>query len=283
MPSIDPASAIATCEQALRQLIRKSIVADGAQDLPSVAGADRVQQWEERAAVEVKKRQTRGVAATSTDLLDYSNLFDLIGIVEKNWNLVTAALGKSKEVLALLKRLDDLRNTIAHGRELVPFEIDLVAGIAGDIRNRVTIYVSTQDPGGEYFPRIESVRDEFGNALEGSLTLQTSNPLCSTGITLRVGDSVRFVCHATDPHGRQLAWSLRHHPDSTVSVASEGTDVELIWKVGPRAVGQTSMVQIRMVALGTEYRRWEGNHDGLAMFNYRVLPPAISEGAGEPT
>lgn len=274
MASLDPAAAIATCEQALRQLLRSVIARNEGLTLAAWAGAERVEQWTERSGVEAKKRQSRGVATTSIDLLDYSNLYDLIAMCEKDWNRVAAALGKGKEVLALLKRLDELRNTVAHGRQLVPFEVDLVAGIAGDIRNRVTIHMSAQDPSGEYFPRIESVTDEFGNVLDGSQTLSSSNPLCDTGLTLRVGSRVRFVCHATDPQGRQLRWILRHHPDSTVDISADGNDVELEWIVGPGAIGQQSLAQIRMVADGAEYHRWEGRHDGLAMFNYRVLPPS---------
>ena len=121
-------------------------------------------------------------------------------------------MDEQRAVRALLKRLDDLRNTIAHGRALVPFEVELASGIAGDVRNRVTLYMTLQDPGGDHFPRIESVTDEFGNVLDGSLTLKTSNPLCQTGVTLRVDDRVRFVCRGTDPQGRDLRWTLRTHP-----------------------------------------------------------------------
>lgn len=272
MSSLDPAAGIATCEQALRQLLRHIVQQNDQLTLGAWAGAARIEQWQERSEVEAKKRQPRGVAATSVDLLDYSNLFDLLSMCEKDWGRVAAALGKGKEVLALLKRLDDLRNTVAHGRELVPFEVDLIAGIAGDIRNRVTIYMSTQDPGGDYFPRIESITDEFGNALDGSMTLQTSNPSCSTGLTLRVGDRVRFTCHATDPQGRQLGWTMRNSPDPSVELAAEGSDVELEWVVGPRAVGQQSYILITVAALNAEYHRWEGRHDGMGLFLYRVLP-----------
>lgn len=141
MASLDPAASIATCEQALRQLLRSVVDQEGTLTLEKLAGSARIEHWGERSEVEGKKRHPRGVAATSADLLDYSNLFDLISMCEKEWNRFAPALGKSKEVLSLLKRLDDLRNTIAHGRQLVPFEVDLVAGIAGDIRNRVTIYI----------------------------------------------------------------------------------------------------------------------------------------------
>lgn len=53
--------------------------------------------------------------------------------------------------------------------------------------------MSTQDPGGDYFPRVESVSDEFGNTVDGAKTLHSSNPHCFTGLTLHVGDRVRFT------------------------------------------------------------------------------------------
>lgn len=272
MVSLDPSAAIASCERALRHLLRSAIEHSERLTLAEWAGQQRVSDWQERSDVEAKKRQSRGVAVTSTDLLDYSNLFDLIAMCQKEWNAVSPALGKSKEVLAILRRLDDVRNTIAHGRELVPFEVDLVAGIAGDIRNRVTIYMSSQDPAGGYYPRIESVSDEFGNVADGAGTLNLLGLGVQTGLTLRVGDRVRFTCHGTDPQGRTLRWRLRHTPDSQSLVVVEGADAELEWQVTPKAVGEHSATLIRLEG-DSDYHRYEGEHDGQVIFWYRVLPP----------
>ena len=63
--------------------------------------------------------------------------------------------------MALLKRLDNIRNAVGHSRPLLPFERDLLSGIAGQIRNQVTIYMSTQDEAGDIYPRIESVTDQI--------------------------------------------------------------------------------------------------------------------------
>jgi len=276
LSSLDPAASIATCEQALRQLLRSIVRQNGNLTLDAWAGPKRMSDWQDRSEIEAKKRQPRGVATTSVDLLDYSNLFDLLAMCEKDWNQVAPALGKGKEVLAMLKRLDDLRNTIAHGRELVPFEVDLVAGIAGDIRNRVTIYMSTEDPGGEYFPRIESVTDEFGNVIDGTVTLSKDTGSSTTGLTLRVGDRVRFTCHASDPQGRQVQWNLVNVPDQAFNVSAIGLDVELEWVVRAGAVAQRSSVLIAMSAVDAAFHRWDARHDGQVIFAYCVLPPAVS-------
>ena len=49
--------------------------------------------------------------------------------------------------------------------------------------------------------------------------------------------------------------------------------MELEWTVGPQAVSESTSAQISMEAVGSQYHRWDGLHDGLAMFSYRILPP----------
>lgn len=77
---------------------------------------------------------------------------------------------------------------------------------------QVTIYMSSQDPAGDYFPRIESITDSFGNTFNGS-DPSSRNAFVSTiqtGLGLRVGDTFTFDCVGTDPHGRELEWELHH-------------------------------------------------------------------------
>ncbi len=123
--------------------------------LQKVATQKQIECWEERARDEASRREKRGVVNTPSAGLEYANLYDLREIIRRHWQPVSPALGARKETdallseavrfLALLDRADALRNTVAHSRELLPFEEDLLAGIAGDIENRVTIYMSSQD------------------------------------------------------------------------------------------------------------------------------------------
>lgn len=63
------------------------------------------------------------------------------------------ALGPKVETLPLLARFEQLRNSVAHSRGILAFEEALLSGIAGQIRNQVTIFMSIQDPSGDYYPR----------------------------------------------------------------------------------------------------------------------------------
>ena len=102
--------------------------------------------------------------------LAYANFYELLSFVENYWEPLAPALGKRASTVALLKRFDNLRNTVAHNRELVTFEKELYSGIAGQIRNQVTIYMTTQDPAGRPLPSNQSVIDCIRQHLQRRVT-----------------------------------------------------------------------------------------------------------------
>lgn len=231
--------------------------------------------WQERREVEVKKRTTRGVAAVPTGLLDYAEFHELVDVAKRHWNEVSPALGRKAVTGALLERFDDLRNTVAHSRDLLPFEEDLLAGIAGEIRNRVTLFMSTEAPSGEHFARIEEIVDGFGNRVDGLETLKSSNPCIVCEQVLNVGDVVKFRCRGSDPHGRDIGWNLYAQPNDGRGGGVDGAignDVELTFTVGPEHVSSQSYVIIRMVSDG-EFHRWPEGVDGMTLFYYQINPP----------
>lgn len=251
-------------ERALRQVIESVFQQrDGQEWLGKVTTALQRDRWSDRAVEEGARRGRRGVAHLPVVGLEYAQLRELIGILEKDWEPFAAALGYKKEVLALLERFDVIRNAIAHSRDLLPFEEDLLSGIAGDIRNRVTIYMSAQDDAGNYYPRIESIRDSFGN--EG-------NERFTTGLTLRPGDVVEFSCRGVDPQGRPLAWMLSPRLTQRRVPEETGPEVSLRWQVKPEDVRDMVQLQIYMWALDTPFHK-RGNFDERGVFVYRVLPP----------
>src|SRR5207253_668629 len=70
----------------------------------------------------------------------------------------------------------------------------LITGMAGEPRTKVTRYLAVRDTPDEYFPRIESMRDNLGNVPDVIL----KKPV------LRVGDVVEFIAEAWDPEGKEL-------------------------------------------------------------------------------
>jgi len=271
---ITPSSALESCETALRQLLVHALTEKHGSDWLTVVFKEKqLETFAERREYEQKKRTSRGVAVVSDALIDYTQFFDLMTLADKNWDLVAPALGKKADTLALLRRVDDLRNSVAHNRTLLPFEEDLVAGIAGEIRNRVTIYMSSQDEAGDYYARIEEVTDSFGNRIDGVGTLSRSIDVLDTGTVLGVGQVVTFRCRAFDPQGRALTWHLdTYPPSSSGTVVIAGDDVELQWVVADEHVSARSSAYLKVIA-DSRYHRWPDGNDGFVAFNYRVDPP----------
>jgi len=218
---------------------------------------DRIIQWKERRETERKKQQ---FGTPENRLLYYSDFYDLSSIIAKNWNdKFIAALGDKATILLFLKILDDFRNPDAHRRELLPHQKHLIIGISGEIRNRIVLYRSKKETGEDYFPRIESVRDNLGN-------LCTPDEMfADTKLILRPGDKLTFVVTATDPLGEALEYQC-------VSVGpepwQENNIIEIVIEDKHIAKKQTFYVSIR------SKRNYHAKNffDDVASFNYTILP-----------
>lgn len=272
MSELAPSEALEVIERALRQLYESAFSdAYGTDWLERVSTPEQRADWAEKRATEARRREPRGVATVSTHLLDYAEFYQLVAIADRHWAALAAALGDKRDTLALIRRFDQLRNTVAHNRTLLPFEEDLLSGIAGEIRNRVTIAVSQNEPDEDYWARVDFVRDSFGNEIDGIQTLATENPSAGTGLVLRVGDTVSFTCSASHPQGRKIRWTLTPWPGHESAQTLTGNNVTFTWTVGTENVGAQSSVQIRMIG-DTTHHRWAMGYDALAIFYYRVLP-----------
>ncbi|OZE28466.1 hypothetical protein CH278_23900 [Rhodococcus sp. 05-2254-5] len=273
MVTLEPSIAQSTCENALRSLMGYVFLQKYDADwIERVSTEQQRELWAERAKAEQKTRERRGVAETDGPGLTYANMYDLVKIAKTYWSDLEPALG---DAYPLLVRMEKLRNTTAHSRPLVTFEQELLSGIAGQIRNQVTLYMSTRDPAGEIYPRIESAVDCFGHRLTG-----WDGPIGEifegkvTGAILRPGDRVQVTVTGTDGRDRPLEWELitpaGTHAASAISAS--GTEAQLEWEVTDADVGEAAVINIQMRAKGAKYQRANG-FDHRAYFQYIVRPP----------
>lgn len=277
MPTLLPAQALATCERALRELLTVVLARKfGDCWIGQVFEAEAFTALEDKRQIEIKRRAARGAASVPTNLIAYAEFTQLTRLVTRYWEDLAPALGVKREITVLLDRFEALRNAVAHSRELLPFEQDLLSGIAGEIRNRVTIYVSSQDPSGEYFARIESVTDSLGNTTENAVQ-EADGMTLSTGTTLHPGQTLVYRCYGTDPQGRSLRWWMLT-PKGERSDLVVGRDVDLPWEVTDADVGIRSTLTIYMASDGPHHRSGgPSGYDHAASFYYRVLPSAVSD------
>lgn len=279
MAQIDASTSVATAEQALRDLLTAAMSKEyGPNWIEKVVATEVRTEW--RKAREQEQKQRPGHALAGLSDLSYSYLGDLVSIIRKkgNWSRIfEPVLGPKDEAFALFNILETIRKAVAHNRRLLPFEQDLASGIAGRIRNRVTIYLSSQDPDGDYYPRIDRIEDSFGSLFTYSAGFDFANAVgIQTQITLRVGDTVTFRCEGTDPYGRLLTWHLRRIGSGSEEFKAEGQRVELSWTVQPQDCGPKRVALIRLTHEGPYHRNVGGYAltDAIVLFYYQILPPS---------
>lgn len=214
---------------------------------------DRISKWKEKLEVEKKKRR---YSSCDPRLIYYSDFYDLDNILKKNWDLFSAAFGERKEVEVFLKILEDYRNANAHGRELLTYQKHLAVGVTGEIRNRITKFRSMQETGESYFPRIESIHDNYGNSWKvGDMSVRT-------GLILREGDLLEFVVSANDPQDGQIQYAINSREwksENHLQMVLTKSDIRHELSVG---------VFIRSER---DYHASDGYDDGV-LFKYQVLP-----------
>lgn len=195
--------ALKDTENSLRDFIASTLKDSLGEDWITKCGVstDRIEKWKERKEIEVKRQDTGTVEER---LIYYADFYDLNTILKKNWTSeFSKVFGEWKTLEVYLNVLEKYRDVEAHRRELLPHQKDLVKGICGEIRNNLIRYRSKKETGEDYFPRIESVRDNFGN-----LWVQGEIKDVFTKIILRPEDILDFVVTASDPQGSELKYCI---------------------------------------------------------------------------
>jgi hypothetical protein len=255
---VEPAEAINVVESVLRQAITQALGTAWTNDLV-------VAQLEERRTEEAKRRNG---AVVDDDLLAYTHLYELLEIIKKQWPQFKPIFKDQKRFEVYLKRLEDFRNAPMHSRTLLPFERDLLSGIAGELRNSLTLWRSQQAPDMSWYPNVDSITDSLGN------TLDITADNVRVPARLQVGDVLKFRCIAWDPQDRELTWTL--HADAHIGPELDrqvGSEVTLGWNITEANVAETSIVVIQMRSDG-RYHRLPWGVDISITTLYAVDPPA---------
>ncbi|MEV0949031.1 hypothetical protein [Promicromonospora sp. NPDC050249] len=270
--TVEPTVAVTTLERALRQLMRREFEQRyGPAWLDHVTTPEQREKWKGRYDQEVARRP--GVVAVPSVGLEYSELYELIQIAERHWEPLSGALGKKAKVVTLLEHFERVRNSASHSRELMPFERDLMSGISGEIRNKVTLHMTSTAPDGDPYPRIESVVDSFGDSIDIVPQLSEIAGKSWRYVIVQPGDSVTFTCVGVDAQGRDLEWELRSTKSggSDQAVSRSGEPVELTWRVQEADIVESNAINIQMSVKGATYHRANG-FDHRVFFMYRVRP-----------
>lgn len=124
MPTMDPATSLATAEQALRDLLTAVMYKEyGAGWMNKVVEPAMRKAWQEAHEQEAKQRTGHTLSGASD--LSYAFLGDLIDIIRRrgHWKqFFESVLGPRDEAFALLNILQTIRRPVGHSRPLLPLK-----------------------------------------------------------------------------------------------------------------------------------------------------------------
>jgi hypothetical protein len=259
---LDITQALKDAENALRDFISQVLGKELGNDWAEKCGVspERLAVWRERKRVE-EARQEAGVVEER--ILYYADFYDLKTILKKHWTHFSVALGDLKTMEVWLSTLERLRDPDAHRRELLPHQKHLALGIEGEIRSRLIRYRSKQETADDYFPRIESVRDNLGNIwTPGNSGLK----IVQTDMTLRPGDVVDFTISARDPLDGPLQYGIRFS-----GLKHQWQDASNFqWNVADSDIGAFALVDLAIKS-SRQFHASPSSDDNVK-FAYIVLP-----------
>lgn len=268
---MEPTLALRSIETALRLAVQ-AVLGDA---WSKASGAPDTEALEARRVEDGKRRD--GVIA-SDSLLNFTETSHLTSLIEANWEKFKPIFDDKARTIAYFEVVNDVRNSIAHSRDLVPFERDLISGIAGQLRNQVSLFRSTRDGSLKYYPRIESLRDGFGSEAADpnkAATLSIEIP------RVEVGQTIDFSGSAFMARGKPVSWWLQRnmamYGREPIKV-SEGDDVAFSYTIQEADVGEHFELYV-YIRTDSKYHRVTGDTprvepcDDLRMFIYAVNPP----------
>lgn len=264
---MDATDALRAIETALRLSIFK--VLEGG--WLTALGAPDISRLEANREAEAKRRDG---AVTSDDLLEYTETYELTQIVLRNWESFQVVYKDKKRTEMYFGVINDVRNTVAHSRELTVFEKDLLSGIAGHLRAQVSRFRNDLDDSMIYYPLIEKVRDGLGNP--GLLASEQGyeKPMAR----VNVGEELSFVGNAYSADGNPVIWKVQKTNSRHISTEQDevavGDSVEFSYRFSEADVNEHLHFGV-VISTPSKYHRYPGADD-VRYFHYQVSPPRPS-------
>jgi hypothetical protein len=261
---VDVTQALKDTENALRDFISSVLRNKFGEGWIEKCGVspERIEKWQDRKREE-EKRQKFGVVEER--LIYYADFYDLKTILKKHWDgEFSQAMGEWKIMEVWLGELARLRDPDAHRRELLPHQKHLALNIAGEIRTRLVRYRSKLETLEDYFPRIESARDNYGNIWPSDRGVTVI-----TNTILRPDDVVEIVITASDQLGEELEYGI----DLGYSAIVWQKENSFFFKILESHIGKFFIISL-YIRSSREFHA-SGTIDDRIDFCYSVLPKKV--------
>ena len=224
--------------------------------VPLKVPKNRVKNWEaSRISNEVGYNELKG----KERLFQYAPFDDVIWILQKNWNgTFQQTFGELKSLEAYLRILKEHRDPESRRRELMTYQKHLIMGITGEINAKITKARSMFDLGKPGFPRINSVKDSYGNLWSPGMPKRVK-----TNISLQIGDVIEFNVSATDPENEELFYRIQNSKWQSNNV--------IFHTVLSKMLGLGKVLNIT-IKNAKRQRAYPSGYDDRISFEYDVIP-----------
>lgn len=245
-------------ENALREFIAAVLARNLGDDWIDKCGIPKtkIEVWRKRKAeAESQVQPMRGEEPP----IYYAPFDDLLLLIKKNWEYEFQSVFPDQNTIEVyMKTLERFLDTEQARRELFIFQKHLVLGITGEIRSRIIAYRSLLEVGKEGFPRIESIKDSFGNIWTMGKPMRLK-----TNTTLRVGDTVEYIITAYDPEQLPLQYRILGFKWETSNI--------LRFTIESKHVARDGKVNIT-IRSNRKFHAYPLGYDDRVVFEYQILP-----------
>ncbi|TVR38634.1 MAG: hypothetical protein EA392_09165 [Cryomorphaceae bacterium] len=193
----------------------------------------------------------------------FAPLEDIAELLKIHWDTeFYAVFGDLETTVVFIRTLEKYLDPDMARRELFIFQKHLVLGVSGELRARIIAYRSMLEVGKEGFPRIESVKDSFGNLWTVGKPMRIK-----TNSTLRVGDVVEYIITASDPEQEPLQYRILGYKWESSNILRLVIDEKMVGKDGKVNLTIRSNRKFHAYPLG---------YDDRVVFEYQILPRELS-------
>ncbi len=210
---------------------------------------------------EIKANAESGLVPTRSDekLMFYAPFDDLIELINANWEGdLESAFTERERILSYLKIIEEYRNPDLLRRELFVHQKHLLLGVSGEIRSRIAAYRSLMELGKEGFPRIEYVKDSFGN-----LWVPGKPRRVKTNLTLKTGTRIEFVVQASDPEELPIEYRIYGDRWQAGNI--------LFLDAADKHVKKQAQINIT-IRSSRKYHAYPLGYDDRVVFEYQITP-----------
>jgi hypothetical protein len=246
-------------ENSLRSLISLML---GESDITDFkVSSDRIEKWKEKR--EIEKKKYNGVLS-EVRIIYYSDFYDLGTIVSKHWAKFKDVLDDKKRFEVLFDEVQNFRNTLSHGRELLPYQEEFLKGIVGDLKTKIILFHNKNMNVDDYFIKILKISDNLGNIWD-------DNNWRSEGFIkrpiLRVGDTFELLVDAYDPKGKEINYEVKFRSSTRQEFNVKNKEGRFTIDVTKEMISKNLWINI---SASTDESEYENRNSQIIVFS--VLP-----------